>query len=160
MHEILPARVLRCGSLMLAALVVMPLPSALAAGRKPAPAPLARSALPAGFVVGNGVPSLSLKIDVAGNTVVSSSPVAGSEPGNLRATRSGDDAQTMLTVSSDLPVAIKFDLYVSTDGEQFTYASTCGVTPGISSFEMWKMPVHSFALGNPRVLPAGRMVCD
>ena len=63
-------------------------------------------------------------------------------------------------VSSMLPDAIKFDLYVSTDGEHFEYASTCGVTPGVSSFEMWERTIVLFAMGNPRVLPKGRMDCD
>jgi hypothetical protein len=63
-------------------------------------------------------------------------------------------------VSSTLTEAVKFDLYVSLDGEQFTYTSSCGVTPGVSSFEMWEKPVTHFAIGNPRVLPKGRMACD
>lgn len=131
----------------------------LADAARPAPKSLARHELPAGFAVGSASPSLALQVEVADGKVVASSP-AGEGPGNLRATRSGDAAGTMLTVSSDLPVAVKFDLYISADGERFTYTSTCGLTPGISSFEMWKQPVAAFALGNPRVVPSGRVSCD
>ena len=98
-------------------------------------------------------------MDVVGGKVVSWAP-AQPGAGNLRGTRSGDAGQTTLMVSSTLPDAIKFDLYVSTDGERFEYASTCGVTPGVSSFEMWERPITLFAMGNPRVLPKGRMDCD
>ena len=66
----------------------------------------------------------------------------------------------MLTVKSDLPVAIKFDLYLSQDGERFTYTSSCALTPGISSFEMWQQPVREFAIGNPRVVDRKRISCD
>jgi hypothetical protein len=120
---------------------------------------LARSELPAGFAIGTASPSLALQVEVVDGQVTASAP-AGDGPGNLRAARSGDATQTTLMVSSALAEAVKFDLYVSLDGETFTYASSCGVTPGISSFEMWEQPVKLFAVGNPRVLPKGRMACD
>lgn len=141
---------------LLAAMCAMPV---IASAGKPAPKTLQRGDLPAGFTVGNGSPSLALQVDVVDGRVAASAP-AGDAPGNLRAARSGDATQTTLMVSSTLPVAIKFDLYVSSDGERFEYASSCGVTPGVSSFEMWERPIQAFALGNPRVLPKGRMACD
>lgn len=140
-------------------LVAMCALSALASAAKPAPKTLARGELPAGFAIGDASPSLALQVEVVDGKVVASAP-AGDAPGNLRAARSGDATQTTLMVSSTLAEAVKFDLYVSTDGEQFTYTSSCGVTPGISSFEMWEKPVTHFAIGNPRVLPKGRMACD
>ena len=133
--------------------------SSLASAAKPAPKTLARGELPAGFAIGTASPSLALQVEVVDGKVVASAP-AGEGPGNLRAARSGDATQTTLMVSSALAEAVKFDLYVSLDGELFTYASSCGVTPGVSSFEMWEQPVKLFALGNPRVLPKGRMACD
>ena len=139
-------------------LAVSAMTEAASAG-KAVPKTLARGELPAGFAIGSASPSLALQVEVVDGKVSASAP-AGDAPGNLRAARSGDGAQTTLMVSSTLPVAIKFDLYTSTDGERFTYSSSCGVTPGISSFEMWEQPVKDFALGNPRVLPAGRMACD
>ncbi|MEL1266146.1 hypothetical protein [Pseudoxanthomonas putridarboris] len=146
--------------LPIAALALMMLaPGAAAAGKKAAPKALTRAELPAGFVVGSGVPALALDVEIAEGKVVSSSPAIDG-PGNLRATRSGDDTQTMLTVSSDLSVAVKFDLYMTLDGERFTYTGTCGLTPGISSFEMWRQPVLEFAMGNPRVVSSGRVSCD
>ena len=140
--------------LFAAALVLLP----VAAKDKPART-LARAELPPGFAIGSGSPALALQVDVVGDKVVSWAP-AQPGAGNLRGTRSGDAGQTTLMVSSTLPDAIKFDLYVSTDGERFEYASTCGVTPGVSSFEMWERPITLFAMGNPRVLPKGRMDCD
>lgn len=131
----------------------------IASAARPAPKTLARGDLPARFAIGSGSPSLALQVDVVDDKVTASAP-AGDTPGNLRATRSGDATQTTLMVSSTLPVAVKFDLYVSSDGERFEYASSCGVTPGVSSFEMWERPIQAFALGNPRVLPKGRMACD
>lgn len=141
---------------LMAAMCAMPV---IASAAKPAPKTLARGELPAGFAIGTASPSLALQVEVVDGKVSASAP-AGDGPGNLRAARSGDATQTTLMVSSTLPVSIKFDLYVSTDGETFTYTSSCGVTPGISSFEMWERPVTHFAMGNPRVLPAGRMACD
>jgi hypothetical protein len=132
---------------------------AIASAAKPAPPTLSRSELPAGFAIGTASPSLALQVDVVDGKVTASAP-AGDAPGNLRAARSGDATQTTLMVSSGLAEAVKFDLYVSLDGERFTYASSCGVTPGVSSFEMWEQPVKLFAMGNPRVLPKGRMACD
>lgn len=123
------------------------------------PRTLARAELPQGFAIGSGSPVLALQVEVVDGKVASWAP-AGEGTGNLRGTRSGDATQTTLMVSSGLPEAIKFDLYVSTDGERFEYASTCGVTPGVSSFEMWERPITAFAMGNPRVLPNGRMSCD
>ena len=140
--------------LFAAALVLLP----VAAKDKPART-LARAELPPGFAIGSGSPALALQVDVFGGKVVSWAP-AQAGAGNLRGTRSGDAGQTTLMVSSTLPDAIKFDLYVSTDGERFEYASTCGVTPGVSSFEMWERPITLFAMGNPRMLPKGRMDCD
>lgn len=146
----------RLAGTLLVAMCALP---ALASAAKPAPKTLARGELPAGFAIGDASPSLALQVEVVDGKVVASAP-AGDAPGNLRAARSGDATQTTLMVSSTLAEAVKFDLYFSTDGEQFTYTSSCGVTPGISSFEMWEKPVTHFAIGNPRVLPKGRMACD
>ncbi len=146
----------RLARVLLLTMCAMPV---IASAAKPAPKTLARGDLPAGFAIGSASPSLALQVEVVDGKVTASAP-AGDAPGNLRAARSGDATQTTLMVSSTLAEAVKFDLYISLDGERFTYASSCGVTPGISSFEMWEEPVKLFALGNPRVLPKGRMACD
>ena len=70
------------------------------------------------------------------------------------------DRLMVTKVRSDLAVAIKFDLYLSQDGERFVYTSSCALTPGISSFEMWRQPVREFAIGNPRVVDGKRISCD
>ncbi|RDZ27083.1 hypothetical protein [Lysobacter silvisoli] len=140
----------------LAATLVLALGAAQAAG--PAKS-LSKAQIPAGFAVGSGKPPLSLRVELADGKARSAS-VAAATPGNVTASGSSDAEQTMLTIRHDLDVALKFDLYVSSDGERFEYASSCAVTPGISSFEMWSRPIRAFALGNPRVVDAGRMACD
>ncbi|MEG3789837.1 hypothetical protein V1318_06870 [Lysobacter sp. CCNWLW3] len=132
--------------------------AAQAAG-KPAAKSLGKDALPAGFAVGKGQPPLTLKVEVADGKA-SGTAVSDAAQANVTASGSADGGETMLTIRHDLAVALKFDLYISSDGERFEYTSSCAVTPGISSFEMWSRPIRAFALGNPRVVPAGRMACD
>jgi hypothetical protein len=120
---------------------------------------LLREDIPQGFAIGTASPVLGLKVDVTDGRITAVSPAAGKDA-NVRGTRGGEGGQTMLTIRTDLDVPLKFDLYVSEDGESFQYTSSCVVTPKISSFEMWEMPVREFALGNPRVAPQGNMTCD
>lgn len=142
-------------ALMLA--MAMAANAALAAGKTQRS--LERGQLPAGFAVGSGDPALSLDVVVADGQVRSVA-VADPSVANVRATRSEGKGQTMLSLRADLDVTLKFDLYVSRDGQTFEYASSCAVTPGISGFEMWEYPVREFALGNPRVVVQGKMPCD
>ena len=132
--------------------------TAWAAG-KPAAKSLNKAALPAGFAIGSGQPPLALKVEVADGKATARA-VADAAQANVTASGGADGGETMLTIRHDLAVALKFDLYISADGERFDYASSCAVTPGISSFEMWSRPIRAFALGNPRVVPADRMTCD
>ena len=120
---------------------------------------LSREELGQGFAIGSGDPVLTLKVDILDGGVASVAPVDAASA-NVFAERSIGEGQTMLNLRTDLDVALKFDLYISHDGKTFEYTSTCAVTPGISGFEMWQYPVHEFALGNPRVLPKGKMTCE
>lgn len=121
---------------------------------------LSRQELGQGSAIGSGDPALALKVDILDGAVASAVP-ADAASANVFALRSeGEKQQTMLNLRTDLGVALKFDLYISRDGDTFEYASTCAVTPGISGFEMWQYPVREFALGNPRVLPKGKMACE
>ena len=120
---------------------------------------LSRTALAQTFVIGSGDPALALQVDVVDGKVASVVPAAADQ-GNVAAVRSDGEGQVMLSLATTLDVTLKFDLYVSSDGLQFEYTSTCAVTPGISGFEMWQRPVREFALGNPRVLAKGKMPCD
>ena len=120
---------------------------------------LSREDLGQGFAVGSGDPALALKVDILDGAIASVVP-ADAASANVFAQRSQAEAQTMLNLRTDLDVALKFDLYISHDGKTFEYASTCAVTPGISGFEMWQYPVREFALGNPRILPKGKMTCE
>ena len=120
---------------------------------------LDKSALPAGFVVGSGDPALALDVVVADGRVVSSA-AASPEQANVTARSGTADGQTTLTIAHRLAANLKFDLYLSADGERFEYTSSCVVTPGVASFELWQQPVKAFALGNPRVLPGRDLRCD
>lgn len=120
---------------------------------------LSREDLGQGFAIGSGDPALALKVDILDGVIASVAP-ADAASANVFAERSQGEGQTMLNLRTGLDVALKFDLYISRDGTTFEYASTCAVTPGISGFEMWEYPVREFALGNPRVLPKGKMTCE
>ena len=120
---------------------------------------LSREDLGQGFAIGSGDPALALKVDILDGVIASVAP-ADAASANVFAERSQGEGQTMLNLRTGLDVALKFDLYISRDGTTFEYASTCAVTPGISGFEMWEYPVREFALGNPRVLPKGKMICE
>jgi hypothetical protein len=120
---------------------------------------LTRGELGPGFVIGSGQPALGLSVVIVDGRVAST---AAADPGaaDLVAQRGEGETQTTLNVRSRLDATLKYDLYVSRDGRSFDYASACAVTPGIAAFELWQYPVREFALGNVRVLPAGRMSCD
>ena len=120
---------------------------------------LSREDLGQGFAIGSGDPALALKVDILDGVIASVAP-ADAASANVFAERRQGEGQTMLNLRTGLDVALKFDLYISRDGTTFEYASTCAVTPGISGFEMWEYPVREFALGNPRVLPKGKMICE
>lgn len=120
---------------------------------------LSRADLPEDFAVGSGTPPLALKVDVVDGKVAHSAP-ADAAAANVTASGGVEDGETTLSIEHDLDVALKFDLYISVDGERFEYASSCAVTPGISGFEMWKRPIKAFALGHARVVDKGRIACD
>ncbi|WP_202839825.1 hypothetical protein [Luteimonas saliphila] len=145
-------------TLLVATLATVLAAAAAEAAGRGAPMEATRNEL-AGFAIGSGRPALALQVDVVDGKVASAVPAVDGG-GNLRAVRSGTDDEPMLTVSGALPVAVKFDLYLSQDGERFTYTSSCALTPGISSFEMWRQPVREFALGNPRVVANGKVRCE
>lgn len=120
---------------------------------------MSKSEIPAGFAVGGGQPPLALRVDLD-DQGVRGVRIADASEANVRARGDAQDGRTMLTIEHDLDVALKFDLYVSADGEHFAYTSSCAVTPGISSFEMWEQPISAFAIGNPRVVGNDAISCD
>ena len=107
---------------------------------------ITRDALPTSFVVGAGDQPLWLAVAVVDGKVV-----AAADPGGINAKRSGDGEMTMLNVTSTLDAQIKYDLYISPDGEHFLYTSTCALMPKMSNFESWPYRIHTFALGNARI---------
>ncbi|MGI8560642.1 MAG: hypothetical protein ACR2J7_04240 [Luteimonas sp.] len=126
---------------------------------QPPAATLAKAEIPVGFAVGSGDPPLGLDVQLV-DGAVGTITAAGPDAANVRASGVVSDGEATLTIKHDLAVALKFDLYVSEDGQHFRYASSCAVTPGISSFELWQHPVRAFALGNPRVVDGNKTSCD
>lgn len=126
---------------------------------KPAVRAMAKAEIPQGFAVGSGEPPLALRVDIIDGKASAVEAAAGGAA-NVTASGSTDDGEATLSIRHDLEVALKFDLYISADGERFQYTSSCAVTPGMSSFELWQQPVRAFALGNPRVIDGDRITCD
>lgn len=120
---------------------------------------LAKAQLPAGFAVGSADPALGLAVEVVDGRVAATGPVPA-EGANVTARSRTADGQTTLTITHRLAANLKFDLYLSADGERFEYTSSCVVTPGVASFELWEQPIRAFALGNPRAVPDGDLRCD
>lgn len=131
--------------------------SGAAEAAKPARA-LKREDIPAGFAIGSG--QLALAVAVEGGRVAHAEVAPDGAAANVTASVNAKEGETTLTIKHTLNVALKFDLYMSADGERFVYTSSCAVTPGISSFEMWQMPIREFALGNPRVVDGDKIGCD
>jgi len=138
--------------------VVAMLACGCALAAKPAARAFDKADLPPGFVVGSGEPALALRVQIEGGQLTSAP--ADLATANVTASGGYEDGQAMLTIRHELDVAVKFDLYISQDGKRFVYTSSCGVTPGISSFEMWPEPIRAFALGNPRAMATGKLTCD
>lgn len=126
---------------------------------KPAAHTMTKSDLPANFAVGNGKPPLALNVVVKDGQVVSAAP-ADAATANVTAAGDIENGQATLAITHSLAVTLKFDLYISADGERFVYASSCAITPGIAGFELWQQPVRAFALGNPRIVADGKMPCN
>lgn len=70
---------------------------------------------------------------------------------------SNDDG-TLLTISNDQDQQVKFDVYISPDGERFLYTSSCTLIAGGKNFEHWPHPVRAFAIGRIRL--ASEHACD
>lgn len=149
-------RVLIACTLGMAAIGIAPI--GISSAAEPART-MRKSEIPAGFAIGGGQPPLALKVDVdaAGVRSVHAADASGA---NVTANGGSQDGRTMLTIEHTLDVALKFDVYVSADGEHFAYTSSCAVTPGIASFEMWERPIRAFAIGNPRVVDGDAIPCD
>jgi len=56
----------------------------------------------------------------------------------------------MLKVSNQTNRQLKYDLYISPDGQRFQYTSSCILVPNGAGVEMWPYVIHSFAIGRVR----------
>ena len=117
---------------------------------------LSRSTIPESFAIGTGAPPIAL--DVTGMVAM---PAADAASAEIIASRESDEgADTMLTIKSRLDTTVKFDLYISPDGERFQYTSSCPLGPQHSNFESWPYRIHSFAIGNPRIVSENQLTCE
>lgn len=66
-----------------------------------------------------------------------------------------DEQMTMVAIRSQGEERIKLDLYLSPDGEQYIYTSSCPISPGIVSYESWPHPVAWIAVAAARIDTAG-----
>jgi hypothetical protein len=65
------------------------------------------------------------------------------------------DDQTLVTLASGAPRTLKVDLYISPDGERWSYTSSCPIRPKLSVYENWPYAIPFMALANPRWLADG-----
>lgn len=66
-----------------------------------------------------------------------------------------DEQMTMVAIRSQGEKRIKLDLYLSPDGEQYIYTSSCPISPGIVSYESWPHPVAWIAVAAAQIDEAG-----
>ncbi len=104
------------------------------------------SGLPPGFVVGEAHTPLVWPGDAGTVPIVTAERVVGSASDG-----------TLLKVANGGDRALKFDLYISPDGERFQYTSSCTLIPKGAGYESWPYPIFAFALGNVRETKA--VVC-
>ena len=128
-------------------------------GVKPQQKILNREELPAGFAIGEGEPSLGLIVRV-NHAKTEASPTTDLALANVTLKRGSIGSGTSAEIHSKLDLPLKFDLYISPDGQRYRYTSTCVVIAKGSAFEMWPSSIRSFALGNPRVVGVDQMGCN
>jgi hypothetical protein len=121
--------------------------------------PIAVEQLPQGFAVGDARAPLGLAVVQEGESLTAHGAAEPSDA-HIVLSRSGPGNDTSISVKSSLAVTVKYDLYISPDGKRFFYTSSCPLPAGISGFEMWPHPIHSFAIGNPRVVAESAMTCE
>lgn len=110
--------------------------------------PLPISALPAARVLTDGSLPLWLQVD-AGTDGALQLKESDESSGQieLRMVRR-DEQMTMLAIRSRAAQRIKLVLYLSPDGEQYVYTSSCPIAPGIVSYESWPHSVAWIAVAS------------
>ncbi|MBI5533519.1 MAG: hypothetical protein HY898_12435 [Deltaproteobacteria bacterium] len=85
-----------------------------------------------------------------------SSDLEGSEPDIVIPPASIERGMTMLKIANTGDLHLKFDLYITPDGQRYVYTSSCPLLPrpaqgeSFSAFESWPHAVAGFAIGAPR----------
>ena len=122
--------------------------------------------MPSGAACHLGSADLSLRVTL---DEVTGAPV-GFEPGSAGTTDlvvgfvAGDTASTRTTtvrLTSRSQRTIKVDLWLSQNGQQYTYTSSCPIAAGRRSFETWPGDVPWVYVSNPRFLaPDAPATCE
>ncbi|HSC86184.1 MAG TPA: hypothetical protein VLC09_02895 [Polyangiaceae bacterium] len=123
-------------------------------GTGPASGAAKPAELPAQHWLLTGKDPIQLKVEAGADGALT---VAAAEPGTENLTlsfASRTPSSTMVEVKSRAPLALKFDLFISPNGSEYYYTSSCplasNVEDGFSGFENWPHPIHSLAVGNIR----------
>lgn len=111
-------------------------------------APLALAALPADRVLTDGSAPLWLALTAQpdGRYALKDSDETSGQV-ELRMVQR-DEQMTMVAIRSQWPERIKLALYLSPDGEQYIYTSSCPIAPGIVSYESWPHAVAWIAVAS------------
>ncbi len=110
-----------------------------------------REQLPADAVTGSGDPAFTAAIGPDGALV--SVPDAEATIRVSRITSGGEG--TMVSIANQTDRALKFEVFISPDGERWTATSSCPAIAGGATFESWPYPVAFIAIASPRPLAEG-----
>lgn len=100
--------------------------------------------LPQGTVKTDGKSPLYLLVRISGGKVIAFEN-ATQKSANVTATFSPTNGTT-IKFTSTLDVALKFDLYISSDGRRFEYTSSCPLMAQKGLFENWPHAVPWLAI--------------
>ena len=123
------------------------------------PKRLAADELPKGSVILEGKAPGYLLVKVKDGKVVGFE-AATEKTGNVTVSFEKIKAGTMVTFKSRVAAAVKFDLYLSNDRQQFTYTSSCPLGANLSLFENWPYPVPFLAITSAGPAPATGGSCE
>ena len=114
---------------------------------------IATSALPPGHVVTDGREPLHLDIVVGDPLALAPATEADAELIVRFVDRNRE--RTIVSILSRFEQPLKFDLYISPDGERWQYKSSCPP----DSREAWSQLVPYLAIANPRVIASDDRSC-
>lgn len=121
---------------------------------------ISTSDLPAGYQSTDGAFPLYLKATVTETGALQLEPAdAATANLSLRFIKRSD-SQTMVAFSNTLASPVKLDLYISPDGKNYVYTSSCPILAQGGSYETWPHPVAWIALAQARVVDVDASACE